>query len=105
MMGNRITLSVDTSVGAAYINLSGEPVVETIELNPDVQVDLDASGAVVGVELLNLAADIPVEDLVAKFHFRSPDDALILSQIRPSIGAYVSSAGSGRAYVPDLQAV
>jgi uncharacterized protein YuzE len=104
-MTRRITLSVDTSVGAAYIQLSDEPIVETVEVTPAVQVDVDATGTVVGVELLNLAADLPVEVLNRSFQFPTPVDAQMLLYIRPSIGAGVSYASSGSAYVPALQPV
>jgi uncharacterized protein YuzE len=101
-MMSDITLSVDTNVGAAYIKLTDEPIVETVEVNPDVQVDIDSMGAVVGVEILNLATDIPADELVARFHFRESDHALALSQLRRSAAVFVSSASSGHAYVPPV---
>ncbi len=100
-----ITLNVDTNVGAAYIQLSDEPIVETVEVTPSVQVDVDATGTVVGVELLNLAADLPVEVLNSTFRFPAPVDAQLLLYIRPSLAAGVSYASSGQAYVPALQPV
>jgi uncharacterized protein YuzE len=105
MMSGDITLNVDTTVGAAYIQLTDELVAETVEFNPDIQVDVDAMGAVVGVEILNLAAVIPTDDMAARFHFRDSVHVLVLSQLRPSIGAFMSSASAGGAYVPVLQAV
>jgi uncharacterized protein YuzE len=104
-MSGWITLSVDTNVGAAYIKLSDEQIVETVEVTPSVQVDIDATGTVVGVELLTLAADLPIEVLNRTFHLPAPVDASILSNIRPSIGAGVAYASSGQAYVPTLQPV
>jgi uncharacterized protein YuzE len=98
-----ITLSVDTYVGAAYIQLSDEPIVETIELTPSVQVDVDATGTVVGVELLSLAAELPIDVLDRTYRFPPSIDAEMLSRITPSIGAGVAYASSGRAYVPALQ--
>ncbi len=46
-------LEIDRSIGAAYIHLSDEPVARTVELARNIQVDVDASGVAVGVELLN----------------------------------------------------
>lgn len=46
-------LEIDRSIGAAYIHLSDEPVARTVELARNIQVDIDATGAAVGVELLN----------------------------------------------------
>jgi uncharacterized protein YuzE len=62
-----ITMSLDTALNVAYIELTDEPVAETVALNPNVNVDLDAAGTVVGVELLSLAADLPVADLLTRF--------------------------------------
>ena len=108
MMSSRITLSVDTSVGAAYIKLSDEPIVETIEAAPDIQVDIDVTGTVAGVEVLNLAAAIPLDALVGKFHFAAPEDVLAISQIGLSIRSFVplvSYTSSGQAYMPALQPI
>ncbi len=105
MMPSHITLSVDISVGAAYIQLSDLPVVETVEATPDIQVDIDATGAVVGVEVLDLAAELPVESLVRNFRFTEPDQALLLSQVRKTIQAFMDSSGAGQAFIPTLQAV
>src|SRR5262245_9437204 len=105
MMNSRIVLNVDTDVGAAYLKLTDEPIVETVEVTPDVQVDVDATGTVVGIELLDLSAEIPTEILNRTFQFAAPDHVVILSRLRPSIGAlvtYGSYASTGQAYVPAL---
>ena len=97
-----ITLSVDVNLGAAYIELTDEPIVETVEVTPSVQVDIDKSGTVVGVELLSLTADLPIEVMDRMFNFRA--GAEMLSSIWPSIRAGVTYATSGQAYVaPVLQ--
>ncbi len=46
-------LEVDRSVGTAYIYLTGERVARTVELSRTIQVDVDANGIPVGVEILN----------------------------------------------------
>lgn len=105
MMPNHVTLSVDTSVGAAYIQFTDAPVAETIEETPGIQVDIDAAGVVVGVEVLNLAVDLPVESLTSKYHFGSSDPVLALMQVKPALHAFMYSAGAGRAFIPTLQAL
>ena len=50
----------------------------------------------VGVEVLNFAADLPLDALVGRFHFPAADAELVLRQIRPSIQHSVSSVGSGQ---------
>lgn len=104
MMPGHVTLSVDTSIGAAYIQFADTRVAETIEETPDIQVDVDATGTVVGVEVLNLTADLPVESLTRKYHFASYEAELALSQVKPTLQAVMHSGGAGRAFVPALQA-
>ena len=56
------TVEVDHNADAAYIALSTAPVARTVEASPSIQVDLDAAGAVVGIELLSLdLRDTPKE--------------------------------------------
>jgi len=95
-----ITLSVDPSLGARYIKCSDEQIVETVEVTPSVQVDLDATNTVVGIELLSLNADLPIEYLVSTFQFPDGVEARTLSRTWPSF-SYVSE-GQGHAYVPAL---
>ena len=42
----------DNEVLAVYFKLTNEPIVRTLEINPECHLDLDAQGAVVGAELL-----------------------------------------------------
>jgi uncharacterized protein YuzE len=93
-----ITLSVDPTVGTAYIKLSDEPIVETVEVTRSVQVDLGATNTVVGVELLSLTAEIPVETLDRSFSFPPLTGARMLARIWPSFT--YGSEGQGHAYVP-----
>jgi uncharacterized protein YuzE len=98
-----VTLRVDANVRAAYIQLTDESVVETVELTPSVLVDIDETGTVAGVELLNLSAVVPMDLLERRFRFAAPEHEQILGQLRLSAGAPLSFQGSGQAYVPDLQ--
>ena len=41
---------------ALYIDLSENPVEDTEEIHPGVMVDLDANGAIIGVEILDFMA-------------------------------------------------
>jgi uncharacterized protein YuzE len=91
-----ITISVDPSLGVAYVKFSDEQIVETVEVTPSVQVDLDATNTVVGVELLSLTDALPIDDL-DRFGFPPHTGAQMLSRI--SSFSYVSQ-GQGHAYVP-----
>lgn len=96
-----ITLSIDPSVDAAYIALTDEPVAETIELTPSVQVDLDASGTVVGIELLTIPAELPLLAL-DQLKFPASLNAFAVSQIWSSFS--YRTEGQGRAHsFPALQ--
>jgi uncharacterized protein YuzE len=93
-----ITLSVDPGLGVAYIKFSDDQIIETVEVTPSVQVDVDATNTVVGIELLSATADLPIETLGRAFRFPLGVEARMLSHIWPSF-SYVSE-GQGHAYVP-----
>ncbi len=61
-------ITIDRDANAAYIWLSREASVRTEALNEFLNVDLDSSYRVVGVELLSLDEEIPFEELAAKYH-------------------------------------
>ncbi|OIQ71095.1 hypothetical protein GALL_472900 [mine drainage metagenome] len=56
----------------AYIRLGRATSVRTEVLNDFVNIDLDSSNRVVGVELLSLDEEVPFEELAIKYHL-SPD--------------------------------
>ncbi|MGW4365375.1 DUF2283 domain-containing protein [Nocardia takedensis] len=90
---NPVKVTVDYNAGAAYIELSDNPVAETIEVTPDIQVDVDELGVAVGVELLSLTANIPITEMAKRFHFHSGVVDSI-RQIRPSVHSFVASFSS-----------
>jgi uncharacterized protein YuzE len=101
-----IILNIDTNVGAAYIQFTDEPIVETVEETPAIQVDIAATGGVVGIELLNLATEIPVTSMIGKYRFTDAQLSALL-RVRATLQGFVASASGvvGQAYVPTLQAV
>jgi len=82
-------LSIDLEADAAYLKVSDNTVVRTSEVSPGVQVDLDEYNMVVGVEVLALDVEIPVEELTTKYHMRE-EQMLILGAIRPSVTSFVA---------------
>jgi uncharacterized protein YuzE len=80
-----VKVEVDREVNAAYVTLSGEEVVRTVQVNPSVLVDLDRMGMVVGIEVLSIDAELPLAQLSTDFHVHSEVVGL-LHKLRPSIG-------------------
>ena len=72
-----VRVSVDHQAGAAYIELSEEPVARTVEFDPLINLDLDAHGVVVGIEILGEGVQIPFEQLATDYHVRSEVVAIV----------------------------
>ena len=84
-----IKVSVDHSVNAAYIELSTEEVVRTVRVDDGVMVDLDAMGVVVGIEVLNIDIELPLQKLKDDFHvYSTVVDGLY--SLRPSVGYQIA---------------
>lgn len=96
-----ITVEVDTEIGAAYVGLSDARVARTEEYSEDINVDLDALGVVVGIELLDTAVVVPLDDLVAKYHITTTALARLLASLKlqPTPSSTVMS-GSGSSSRP-----
>jgi uncharacterized protein YuzE len=62
------------TVGALYISLTSEPVASTVEVGGNAAVDLAADGRVVGIEVISLAGQWPLADILATYPL-NPDDA------------------------------
>lgn len=79
-----IKVTVDKTVNAAYIELSDNEVEETVDLGDGILIDLDDMRIVVGVEVLNLDAQLPLSRLREEFHVHSSVVDL-LQRLRPTI--------------------
>jgi uncharacterized protein YuzE len=68
-----VNVNVDLSVGAAYIEYAPGPSVETVDLNEtgSVAYDLDASGNVIGIEVLGISR--PEQIAIAREFARAQD--------------------------------
>lgn len=91
---NKFSVSVDLEANAAYVAMSDEAVVATREASPEVLVDLDQFGMVVGVEFLRVDAEIPFERLTQDFHIHS-DVVERLRDWRPSIATRLTAHAEG----------
>ena len=83
-----ITIEVDTVLHTAYIQLSNEDVVKTVDLDDRIQIDLDRFGVAVGIEVLDEGAPLPFTELVEMFHVHS-DVIDLLRLIRPDVSSYL----------------
>jgi uncharacterized protein YuzE len=83
-----ISARVDHEADAAYITLSTNPIVRTIAVTPEVNVDLDDMNMAVGIEVLTLTAEIPYSKLVTEHHIHSKL-AEQLQVIQPTVTSFL----------------
>jgi uncharacterized protein YuzE len=57
-------LEYDLDVRALYIKLSDREVARTVEVGSNTQIDLDETGTVVGIEVLDIDEDWPVAEII-----------------------------------------
>jgi uncharacterized protein YuzE len=99
-----VTIDIDATADVAYIALSSNHIVRTVELSQDILVDLDHTGMVVGVEVLQLGATIPFSKLTEDFHVHS-DVIELLRRVQPSVSGFISltqsSEGTSSVQVTD----
>jgi uncharacterized protein YuzE len=86
-------LEVDAAMNAAYLRLSDQAVASTVEMTPEIQIDLDIGGAIVGVEVLDLAADIPAYLVARQFNLTHEQESA-LRQMRPALSAFATTTSS-----------
>jgi len=60
-------LEYDLNVGALYIRLSDAEIARTREAGDNAAVDLDATGGVVGIEVISAAHSWPLADILASY--------------------------------------
>lgn len=88
-------LEIDLTANAAYLQLTDEEVARTVEVTPEIQVDLDRLGVATGVEILDLNQPVPVETISKQCHIRS-DQLSALAWLRGTVNdKIVLSAAQG----------
>ena len=70
-MTGPLHVEVDQQANLGYVSLSDREVASTVELGDSIMVDLDEFGVAVGIEVLDLAANIPLDEVSSRFHVRS----------------------------------
>lgn len=69
--GHRI--EIDSEAEVAYLHLSDNDVATTVEITPEVNVDLDEMDVAVGIEVLDLSQQIPVDQITKGCHIKTGD--------------------------------
>ena len=67
-MASKFELTIDRDADCAYFYFSGAKTVSTRSMNDEINVDIDAKGNIVGLELLTISAEVPIESLTAEFN-------------------------------------
>ena len=102
----KMRVKIDHDAELAYVRFTDEPVARTVEIDEAINLDLDRFGVVIGIEFLDLDADIPFQRLVTEFHVRR-EHIEFLRMLRPNMTTSMKlnrgpeAAGSGsRVAVP-----
>ena len=66
-MSKQFSVELDELSAMAYVTFSDGPVAKTIAINDDLNIDLDVHGNVLGIEYLNLHAELPEDRLITEF--------------------------------------
>ncbi len=72
----------DADADALYLYLTDAEVARTVEVGASTMVDLDASGSVVGIEVLDPDRLWPLPEILKRWEI-APDDALMLMTYCP----------------------
>ncbi len=76
-------LKYDLHAGALYIKITDHEVTRTRELGDNVNVDLDAAGGVVGVEVISIAHPWPLDEFLVSYDIPAEEAAQFLAYFRP----------------------
>jgi uncharacterized protein YuzE len=91
----RLMVEIDEAADVAYLRFGDRPVARTDEFTEAIQVDLDEFDVAVGIELLDLAEDLPIAELVALYHIPGQVAALLLAiEQQASSGRTTTSSGA-----------
>ena len=78
-----VSYKYDAAADALYIKLSSNPVVTTAEIDEGTNVDLAASGALIGIEVLSPDRPWPLHRILGRYAI-SNEDAVMLMTAYPS---------------------
>jgi uncharacterized protein YuzE len=77
-------LRFDLSVGALYVRLGDQRVARTREIDDNTNVDLDAAGRVVGIEVVSVHHPWPLDQILGKYAVAAADAAQLRAYFSPA---------------------
>jgi uncharacterized protein YuzE len=86
-----ISQTYDLAANALYITVTDHEIARTAQIDTGTLVDVDAAGAIVGIEVLNFGRCWPVDEILERFD-AAPEDA-------KELRAYFS--GPGQRVLPE----
>src|SRR5689334_13753197 len=76
-------LKYDLHAGALYIRLTDEPVATTREIDDNTLVDLDASGGVIGIEVISIAHRWLLTEIMRDYNIPAAEAAQLHAYFLP----------------------
>lgn len=67
-MSKELNIVFEDDMSIGYIKIADGQVARTIKLSENLNLDLDSTGKVLGLELLSLPAELPEERLISEFN-------------------------------------
>lgn len=75
-------ISIDATVGVAYIQLSKNEIAKSVETEKGIVLDLDEFDVIVGIEILDLASPGSISDIKTAAHLNSADENRLRIQLQ-----------------------
>lgn len=76
---DRVKQSFDLAAGALYLRLADGKVARTVEIDSSTNVDLDAAGAVLGIEVLDPGQPWPLLAILLRYGIVGQDAEALLT--------------------------
>src|SRR5258708_20562323 len=95
-------LEYDLNVGALYIALADSQVASTREAGDNANVDLDAAGNVVGIEVISALHPWPLREILQDYVISDVERAQILAYFMPA--SQVAAARMPQEVLPVMEA-
>lgn len=76
-------LAYDLDADALYIRVTDQPVARTVDIDLETLVDVDASGRLVGIEVVTFRRIWPLDMILDRFELSAPDVAQLRALFQP----------------------